>query len=33
MTKAGLKYKKDAHYYNHDVVYYAISREEFTLMV
>jgi ribosomal-protein-alanine N-acetyltransferase len=33
MTKSGLKYEKDAHYYGHDVVYYAISREEFTLMV
>jgi ribosomal-protein-alanine N-acetyltransferase len=33
MTKAGLKYKKDDRYYNHDVVYYAISREEFNKMV
>ena len=31
MTKVGLSYKKDAHYYGHDVVYYAISREEFAL--
>jgi ribosomal-protein-alanine N-acetyltransferase len=26
MEKAGLKYEKDAHYYNLDVVYYALSR-------
>lgn len=26
MEKAGLKYEKDAHFYNLDVVYYAISR-------
>lgn len=27
MEKAGLKYEKDAHFYNLDVVYYALSRE------
>ena len=28
MEKAGLKYERDAHFYNLDVVYYAVSREE-----
>lgn len=28
MEKAGLKYEKDAHFYNLDVVYYAISATE-----
>ncbi len=27
MEKAGLKYEKDAHFYNLDVVYYALARE------
>lgn len=27
MEKAGLRYEKDAHFYNLDVVYYALSRE------
>lgn len=27
MEKAGLKYERDAHFYNLDVVYYAVSRE------
>ena len=27
MEKAGMKYEKDAYYYNNDVVYYSISRE------
>ncbi|PMB50887.1 hypothetical protein CEN40_00680 [Fischerella thermalis CCMEE 5205] len=26
MEKAGLKYEKDAHFYNLDVVYYALTR-------
>lgn len=29
MEKAGLKYEKDAHFYDLDVVYYAIAREAF----
>jgi hypothetical protein len=33
MTKVALKYKKNAHYYDHDVVYYTITKKEFTLMV
>jgi ribosomal-protein-alanine N-acetyltransferase len=27
MQKVGMKYEKDAHYYNCDVVYYALSRQ------
>jgi ribosomal-protein-alanine N-acetyltransferase len=27
MEKAGLKYEKDAHFYNSDVVYYALARK------
>ncbi len=29
MEKAGLRYEKDAHYYNQDCVYYAINREDY----
>ncbi len=29
MEKAGLKYEKDAYFYNLDVVYYALSREKY----
>jgi ribosomal-protein-alanine N-acetyltransferase len=29
MEKLGLKYEKEAHYYNTDVVYYALSREAY----
>ncbi|MBE9035307.1 GNAT family N-acetyltransferase [aff. Roholtiella sp. LEGE 12411] len=28
IQKIGMKYQKNAHYYGHDVVYYAISRSE-----
>jgi RimJ/RimL family protein N-acetyltransferase len=28
IQKVGMKYQKNAHYYGHDVVYYAISRSE-----
>jgi RimJ/RimL family protein N-acetyltransferase len=28
IQKIGMKYEKDAHFYNVDVVYYAVSREE-----
>jgi ribosomal-protein-alanine N-acetyltransferase len=31
MEKVGLKYKKDAYYYNNDVVYYSLSREAYQL--
>ena len=26
MQKVGMKYEKDAHYYNRDVIYYVLSR-------
>lgn len=29
MEKAGMKYVKDAHFYERDVVYYALTRDEF----
>lgn len=29
MAKAGLAYEKDAHFYNLDVVYYAVAQEVF----
>jgi RimJ/RimL family protein N-acetyltransferase len=31
IQKVGMKYQKNAHYYGHDVVYYAISRSEWQL--
>ena len=31
MDKVGMKYERDAHYYNIDVVYYAITREAYEL--
>ena len=32
LEKAGLRYIKDAHFYNTDVMYYSISKEEFQLL-
>jgi RimJ/RimL family protein N-acetyltransferase len=29
MQKAGLKYEKQAHYYNLDVAYYSLNREDY----